>query len=118
MGDEEQAVCSCVGKPDGFIVAVTKKGNVKRVEYKKIDKMVRYRKGLQIGGGGETVVFGAWVRGNEDLVLRDDKGEIYAINVSEIPLSDRTGKWKTISKLKIGAKAVITEGYIHQRSKN
>ncbi|MDR0462233.1 MAG: DNA topoisomerase 4 subunit A [Christensenellaceae bacterium] len=118
MGDEETAVCSCLAKSSGFIVSCTSKGNLKRMESKKIDKMVRYRKGLQLGGGGERVVFGTWVKGDEDLVMRDDKGNVYSIPVGDIPISDRTGKWRTISKLKIPAKTTIAEAFVHQRKGN
>ncbi|MCL2228951.1 MAG: DNA topoisomerase 4 subunit A [Firmicutes bacterium] len=117
LGDNEMAVASCVSKPRGFIVAVTSKGNVKRVEAKKIDKMVRYRKGLQLGGQlekDETVVFGAWVKGEEDLVVVDDTGKLRVIPVADISVTERTGKWKAIPKI---GKVTLTGGFIHRRKK-
>jgi len=79
--------------------------------------MVRYRKGLQFGGAlekDERVVFGAWVRGDEDLVVQTDKDEITFIPIAEMDLTDRTGKWKPIPKMK----ATIKCAYIHRRKKN
>ena len=122
MADNDFAVCNSVAKPVGFVVAVTNKGNVKRVESKSIEKMVRYRKGLQLGGAlekDERVIYGSWVKGDEDLVIRtqDDKGQtaIHFIPISDIPLSDRTAKWRPL--LKIG-KTKAVAGYIHRRKKN
>jgi len=120
MSDDDYAVASCVAKQNGYIVAVTNKGKVKKVDSHKIDKMVRYRKGLQFGGGmekGEHVVFGSWVKGDEDLVVQDEKDTIYFIPVADISISERTGKWKPIPKLKLG-KMLLRNGFIHRRKKN
>jgi len=119
MGDEDFAACNSAAKPTGFVVAVTNKGNVKRVESKKIDKMVRYRKGLQFGGAldsGEHVVYGSWVKGDEDLVIQSDKGAIHFVPVTNIPLTDRTAKWKAMPGLEKGTK--VQAGFIHRRKKN
>ena len=118
MDDNDVAACACVAKPSGFVVAVTSHGNVKKVESKKIDKMVRYRKGLQLGGAlgkDEKVVFGAWVKGEEDLVVQTESGNIINLPVAEIAVTDRVGKWKTISKI---GKNKIANAWIHRRKKN
>jgi DNA gyrase subunit A len=118
MDDSDTAVCSSVAKPSGFIVAVTNHGNIKRVESKKIEKMVRYRKGLQFGGAmgkDESVVFGNWVKGEEDLVVQTDTGDILTIPVAEIPVTDRVAKWKAWPKI---GKAKIVAGWIHRRKRN
>jgi len=117
MNDDDIAVASCVAKPTGYIVAITNKGNIKRIESKKVDKMVRYRKGLQLGGSlakDERVIFGAWVKGDEDLVVKDDKGNVYSTPVANITVGDRTAKWKTFPKFK----GTATDGYVHRRRKN
>jgi topoisomerase-4 subunit A len=118
IAEDDVTVCASVAKPSGFVVAVTNKGHIKRVETKKIDKMVRYRKGLQFGGAlekGEKVVFGSWVRGDEDLVLQTEDGKILSVPVAEIALTDRVGKWKALTKV---GKAAVVAGYIHRRKKN
>jgi len=118
MADNDVAVCNCVAKPSGFIVAVTNKGNVKRVNSSGIDKMVRYRKGLQLGGQlekNETVVFGCWVKGDEDLVVQRDDNTIHFVPVADIPVSDRTAKWKIMPKF---GKGMVKAGFIHRRKKN
>lgn len=119
MADTDVVACACVAKPRGFVVAVTSKGNVKRTEMKNIDKMVRYRKGLQFGSPldkGESIVFGSWIKADEDLVVQTDQGKLYHIAVDQIPLSDRTGKWKAIKDIPKGS--VIKKGYVHRRKKN
>jgi len=118
MNDDDIAVCSTVAKPSGFVIAVTNKGNIKKVETKNIDKMVRYRKGLQFGGAlekNERVIFGSWVKGDEDLVVQDEKDNLYFMPISDMTTSDRTGKWKHCSKL---GKIALKGGWIHRRKKN
>jgi DNA gyrase subunit A len=118
MADDDFAVCACLAKPAGFVVAITNRGHIKRVESKTIEKMVRYRKGLQFGSGlekGERVVFGSWVKGDEDLVVVDENDSIMSIPVTEIPLTNRAGKWRTFSQIK---SKNIKGGFVHRRRKN
>ena len=118
IADDDVTACSTVAKPTGFVVAVTNKGRVKRVETKKVDKMVRYRKGLQLGGAldnGEKVVFGSWVHGGEDLVLQTEDGKLINVPVAEIAVTDRVGKWKSVAKV---GKSNVVAGHIHRRKKN
>jgi DNA gyrase/topoisomerase IV subunit A len=118
MPDNEYAVCNCVAKPSGFIVAVTDKGNVKRVEVKTVDKMVRYRKGLQFGGAleaGESVIFGCWVKGDEDLVIQTADGGVHFVPTADIPVTCRADKWKYVAKI---GKVKVKACFIHRRKKN
>ncbi|MCL2587134.1 MAG: DNA topoisomerase 4 subunit A [Firmicutes bacterium] len=109
------AVCNTVSKRNGFIVAITNKGNIKRTPVKDIDKMVRYRKGLMFGpalSAGEKYVFGAVVKGEEDLVAQTADGRVVHIPVAGIKEGDRTAKFKQ----KLGDN--IVSAWIHRRKRN
>ena len=89
----------------GYAVLVTNLGNAKKVAMKDIDKMVRYRKGLTIASGmakGEEVIYATFARKEDDLVVKNEKGEILARSVEKLPTVARTGKMKnTFGKPKI-----------------
>jgi len=113
--EEEYCVCNCVAKSKGFVVAVTSKGGIKKTAIKDIDKMVRYRKGLQFGGPldkGEQIAFACVVKGGEDLVIHADKG-VLVVPVDKIATTDRTGKFKA---LKAGLK--VQRAWVHRRQRN
>ena len=83
----------------GYAVVVTNMGNAKKVAMKDIDKMVRYRKGLAIATGmakGEEVMFAIFARPGDDLVVKNENGDILARSVEKIPSVVRTGKMKNI----------------------
>jgi len=89
----------------GYAVLVTNLGNTKKVAMKDIDKMVRYRKGLTIASGmakGEEVIYATFARKDDDLVIKNEKGEILARSVEKLPTVARIGKMKnTFGKPKI-----------------
>jgi len=118
MAEDDIAACNCVAKQSGYIIAITNKGNVMKVESAKVDKLVRYRKGLQLGGAlekGETVIFGMWVKGDEDLVVQREDNTLHFVPVAELPIGDRTAKWKTMPRF---GKGKIRAAFIHRRKKN
>ncbi|MCL2846321.1 MAG: DNA topoisomerase 4 subunit A [Firmicutes bacterium] len=114
--ETEWCACNAVAGADTFLVAVTNKGNVKRTAVKGIEKMVRYRKGLQFGGldKNEEIIFGAIARGDEDIVVKTEEGAVASCPVEKIPLTERTGKFRQFP-LKPNLKPV--EGWVHQRTK-
>ena len=96
---DETMFCAGIGtaKNQGFIIAVSNMGSVKKVEVKDIDKMVRYRKGLQFVndfGRNEELIFAGWTRGGEDLVVKTANGKIFWKDIDAIAVSPRTGKTK------------------------
>ena len=115
--EDDSCVANCVAKPSGFIVAITSRASLKRVELKSIEKMVRYRKGLMFGSleKGETIAFASWVKGTEDLVAVLDGGKTITIPVDKIPVTDRTGKFKTWHG---NATSKVLTAHIHRRTKN
>ena len=90
---------------NGYAVLVTNLGNAKKVAMKDIDKMVRYRKGLTIASGmakGEEVIYATFARKEDDIVVKNEKGEILARSVEKLPTVARIGKMKnTFGKHKI-----------------
>jgi DNA polymerase-3 subunit beta len=81
-------------------------------------KMVRYRKGLQLGGSlsqNEQVIFASWCKSDdsEDLVLAPNGAPLVSVPVTQIPLADRTGKWRTAPGVKS-----VSAAYLHRRKKN
>ncbi|MCL2569968.1 MAG: DNA topoisomerase 4 subunit A [Firmicutes bacterium] len=116
LNDGDFCVCSCVAKPHGFIVAVTTKGNVKRVAMSDIEKMVRYRKGLIFGtlDKGENIVYASWVNGAEDLVVQIEGGAIESIPVAKITPTPRPAKYKLMA----GKILKVQSAWIHRRKKN
>jgi len=114
MADDDYCVCSCVAKQTGFVVAVTNKGNVKKVDIKTIEKMARYRKGLMFGSldKGEHYVFASWVKGEEDLVAITADNKLLYTQVSKIKESVRTAKSMSVFK------GQIASAHIHRRKQN
>ncbi|MCL2755835.1 MAG: DNA topoisomerase 4 subunit A [Firmicutes bacterium] len=113
LGENEFVPGNSIVKSNGFVVAVTSKGGVKKAAIKGIEKMVRYRKGLMFGGAlekGEEIVFATTVKGGEDLVVKTHKDEVLTIPVDKIPTTERTVKYKP---LKAGLK--IQGAWIHER---
>jgi len=117
IGDDEFAACNCIAKPNGFVVAVTNKGGIKKTPVKDIERMVRYRKGVKFGNleKGENIVFAASVKGEEDLVAVCADGKIISVPVEKIPIADRTKPFKSFPG---AAKAKIINAFIHRRKKN
>ena len=112
--EEEYCVCNMVVPNGSHLVAITNQGNVKRVEVKNIEKMVRYRKGLMFGnlGKDEKMIFGACVAGEADLVAQIDGKGTVVVPVDKIPVTDRTGKFKAFP----GKNGInVTNAWIHQR---
>ncbi len=95
----------------GFAVLLTNFGNVKKVDIKTIDKMVRYRKGLTIANDlskGEEIIFATFARNEEDLIAKTEDGQILSVAIEKIPTVVRTGKKKSIFN-----KKNIVKGWIH-----
>ena len=117
LGKDEFSACSYNAKTNGFLVAVTNKGNVKKTALKDLKPMVRYRKGDKFGqyAAGETVVFGATVKGDEDLVVLLEDGKIVSMPIEKIPATDRIKSFKAISGFPKNASAV--NAYLHLRKK-
>ena len=66
---------------------------------KDIDKMVRYRKGLTIATGmakGEEIIFAAFARPDDDLVVKTESGNLLARTVDKLPSINRVGKMKNV----------------------
>ncbi|MBO4726155.1 MAG: hypothetical protein J5598_00960, partial [Clostridia bacterium] len=83
----------------GYAVMVTNLGNAKKVAMKDIDKMVRYRKGLTIATGmakGEEIIFAAFARPDDDLVVKTESGNLLARTVDKLPSINRVGKMKNV----------------------
>jgi DNA gyrase subunit A len=117
LGDNEFSACSYTAKSNGFLVAVTNKGNVKKTPLKDIKSMGRYRKGDRFGqyDTGETVVFGATVKGDEDLVVQLENGNIAFIPIEQIPTTDRIKKYKAMKGIPSSVK--VKAAYLHLRKK-
>jgi len=115
LADGDSVVCTTIGKRNGFVVAVTDKGSIKKTPLKVIEKMVRYRKGLMFGSmnPGENYVFASVVKGGEDLVILKADGRVASIPVDDIKESDRTAKLKQTVP---GGSFV--GGWIHRRKRN
>ena len=97
---------------NGFAVMVTNHGNAKKVAMKDIDKMVRYRKGLTIANNlakGEEIVFAAFARAGEDLIVKTANDEILVQAIDKIPATNRTGKMKNLF-----GKHEIVGGWVHR----
>jgi DNA gyrase subunit A len=113
---DENSFCAgiCTAKGSGYIIAVTNYGNAKKVDIKNIDKMVRYRKGLQFVNDfakGEEIIFACWTRGGEDLVAKTEKGEILFKDIDAVKETPRTGKMKNIF-----GRQKLTFACIHRRA--
>jgi DNA gyrase subunit A len=113
---DESMYCAgiCTARVPGWAVVVTNLGNVKKVDMKDIDKMVRYRKGLILMndmGKGEEVIFAAFSKGGEDLVVRTEDGKNLIKDIDKIAETTRTGKMKNL----FGRQRIIS-AYIHLRN--
>lgn len=117
LGNGEFSACNHTAKTNGFLVAVTSKGNVKKTNLKEIKPMGRYRKGDKFGqyDSGETVIFGATVKGDEDVVVQLENGSVAFIPVEKIPATDRAKGFKAIPGLPKGSK--VKAAYLHLRKK-
>lgn len=117
LGNGEFSACSMTAKTNGFIVAVTNKGNIKKTPLKDIKPMARYRKGDKFGqlDINEKIVFAATVKGDEDVVVQLENDKIAFIQVEKISSTDRTKGFKAIPGL--GKNAKVKGGSLHLRKK-
>jgi len=117
LGADEFSACSYNAKTNGFLIAVTNKGNVKKTPIKDLKVMVRYRKGDKFGqyAAGETVVFGATVKGDEDLVIQLENGGIVSMSIEKISSSDRIKGFKAVPNL--GKNPKVKAAFLHLRKK-
>jgi DNA gyrase subunit A len=115
IGDDEFAVCNAVTKTTGFLVAVTNLGNIKKTPCNSIEKMMRYRKGVKLGvmAPKETIVFASVVRGDEDIIVQNDKGVLAFMPIEKVSNTDRTKPFKPFPGVKN-----IKAAWIHKRRKN
>jgi DNA gyrase subunit A len=116
LGADEYSACSCTAKNNGFLVAVTNKGGVKKTALKDIKPLGRYRKGDRFGQyvAGETVVFGMAAKGDEDLVVLLDNGSVIFMPIEKVSATDRIKPYKAISGI---GKSKVVAAYLHLRKK-
>lgn len=112
MDDNAWLAGICTAESTGFAVILTNHGNVKKVDMKNIDKMVRYRKGLSIATNlakDEEIIFAAFANPGEDLVVKTADDEILVQSLDKLPSTTRVGKMKNVF-----GKHRLVKGWLHR----
>lgn len=82
------------------VLVVTESSNAKRVALNEFSISARNRKGLKIGSETDKIKYVISPVVTGELVLEDNKGNLYSKDINEIPVVSRTGAGKPIIKNK------------------
>ena len=104
LGTGDLVISACLAYAKEEILVITDRGYSKRIDIKKVDESVRYRKGLKILSAskdyGKIVKLAKVLNEEVNVVIVDSDKELHFLSSTLVPIENRQDKGKPFDKLK------------------